>query len=289
MSNTRRIESLWVGGRERLTWHSRASSEAAETGGGWRARRTDLCALDEGQGTDCLGLDNSFFLQQRLLLCGAQLSSQTIQVFQVWDLLGVLSTLGNGQQMASRAGYFLDEADGTSHHEQKDAEAQDVVRPLYGELRGGWASSADSESPGCAATRPGRHKALWGNWWRLTQNCASGSSERAEMQRTPWWKWWGKTRQWRTAGRLGRGWRKWIRVEACSTWYGSSSQTGHWRTLPGTPRPPATPRRGRWKPTKSSYFGEARLFLVLSKTRELFIPCVLTKKTLCNVALISVQ
>ena len=49
---------------------------------------------------------------------------------------------------------------------------------------------------------------LWGNWWRLTQNCASGSSERAETQRTPWWKWWGKTRQRRTAGRLGRGWRK---------------------------------------------------------------------------------
>ena len=38
--------------------------------------------------------------------------------------------------MVSRAGYFLDEADGTSHREQKDAEAQDVVRPLYGELRG---------------------------------------------------------------------------------------------------------------------------------------------------------
>ena len=60
-----------------------------------------------------LGLDNGFFLQQRLLLCGAQFSSQTIQVFQVRDLLGVLSTVGNGQHMASRAGYFLDEADGT--------------------------------------------------------------------------------------------------------------------------------------------------------------------------------
>ena len=116
MSNTRRIESLWVGGRERLTWHSRASSEAAETGGDWRAAHTGTCALappGEGQGTDCLGLDNGFFLQQRLLLRGAQFSSQTIQVFQVGDLLGVLSTLGNGQQMASRAGYFLDEADGT--------------------------------------------------------------------------------------------------------------------------------------------------------------------------------
>ena len=39
---------------------------------------------------------------------------------------------------------------------------------------------------------------------------------------------------------------------------------------------------------KSSYFGEAQLFLVLSKTRELFIPYVLTKKTLYNVTLISV-
>lgn len=39
---------------------------------------------------------------------------------------------------------------------------------------------------------------------------------------------------------------------------------------------------------KSSYFAEAQLFLVLSKTGELFLPYVLTKKALYNITLISI-
>lgn len=39
---------------------------------------------------------------------------------------------------------------------------------------------------------------------------------------------------------------------------------------------------------KSSYFGEAQLFLVLSKTREMFLPYVFIKKALDNVNLISI-
>lgn len=52
------------------------------------------------------------------------------------DPLGLLSTLGNGQQLAAEVGCFLKEADGTSHYEEKDAKDQDIVRPLHGELVG---------------------------------------------------------------------------------------------------------------------------------------------------------
>lgn len=69
-----------------------------------------LTQPDGGQSPGSPGLDRGLPLQQCLLLHGAQVSSQTLQVS---DPLDLPSVWGNEQPMAAKAGCFLNKADGT--------------------------------------------------------------------------------------------------------------------------------------------------------------------------------
>ena len=79
----------------------------------WKRRRAGALTQLRMAGGRSPRLDNRLFLQQCLLLYGAQVSSQTLQIIHMGDPLGLLHTPGIGQPMAAKAGCFLEEADGT--------------------------------------------------------------------------------------------------------------------------------------------------------------------------------